>query len=176
MYKFTVTNFTPKQLGRYKTLRFIFNFAGWFSVACIAIPFTFSILTDFINRVFYVDISLDFPMFGIIVFALVLWLVLRSFVANRCFNCFKFNGLKEISETVVSDWSKYGVEKSKRDITQIMAIKQMKCNKCGFECQQITLRTGNLDGIGRMSRDIKRGGKTRLKGENYTSWWRRNKS
>jgi hypothetical protein len=53
--------------------------------------------------------------------------------------------------------------------------KQMKCKKCGFECEQITTRTGSTDGIARMSRDIKRGGKPRLKGESYTSWWRRNK-
>ncbi len=177
MYKFTETNFTPKQLQRYKTLRFIYNFAGWFAVACIVLPFAFTILSYFIKDVFYVDISIDFPILGTIVFALVIWFVLRNFVENRCLNCFKYNGLLENSETIVSDWSKYGVEKTKIDTggLQVMAVKQMKCKKCEFSCEQITTRTGSTDGIAQMSRDIKRGGKARLKGENYTSWWRRNK-
>ena len=64
MYKFTETNFTPKQLQRYKTLRFIYNFAGWFAVACIVLPFAFTILSYFIKDVFYVDISIDFPILG----------------------------------------------------------------------------------------------------------------
>jgi hypothetical protein len=175
MYKFTETNFTPKQLQRYKNLRFTYNFAGWFAVICILLPFAFTTLAYFINGAFYVDISIDFPILGIIVFALVLWFILRNYAANRCFNCLKYNGLIQTSETIVSDWSKYGVEKTKIDTVQIMAVKQLKCKKCGFECEQITTRTGSLDGIGRMSRDIKQGGKARLKEENYTSWWRRNK-
>jgi len=177
MYKFTDTHFTPAQRRNYTSLRFLYNFAGWFAVASIVLPFVFVSINYFMEGVFYRGISVKIPWFWIIVGALVLWLVLRRFTSNRCLNCFKFNALVEQSETIVSDWSKYGVEMTKIDKggLQVMAVKQMKCKKCGFECQQITTRTGSTDGIGRMSRTIKQGGKSRLKGETYTSWWRRNK-
>jgi hypothetical protein len=111
----------------------------------------------FVKDVAYVDISIDIPVFGVIVTGVILWFLLRWFVANRCINCFKSNALEEQSETIVSDWSKYGVEMTKIDKggLQVMAVKQLKCKKCGFECQQITTRTGSTDGIGRMSRTIK---------------------
>jgi hypothetical protein len=177
MYKFTDTNFTPAQRRNYTFLRFLYNFAGWFAVASIVLPFVFVSINYFMEGVFYKDISVKIPWFWIIIGALVLWVVLRGFTSNRCLNCFKFNALEEQSETIVSDWSKYGLEKTKIDKggLQIMAVKQLKCKKCAFECQQITTRTGATNGIARMSRDIKRGGKSRLSGETYTSWWRRNK-
>jgi hypothetical protein len=118
----------------------------------------------FVKDVAYVDISIDVPVLGIIVTGLILWFLLRWFVANRCINCFKSNALEEQSEKII------GNERLILNVT-----KQMKCKKCGFECEQFTTRTGSTDGIARMSRDIKRGGKPRLKGESYTSWWRRNK-
>jgi hypothetical protein len=177
MYKFTDSNFTPKQKRNYKILRFMFNWAGWLVIACVVLPVLYELLAYFVKGVAYVDISIDIPVFGVIVTGVILWFLLRWFVANRCINCFKSNALEEQSETIVSDWSKYGVEMTKIDKggLQVMAVKQLKCKKCGFECQQITTRTGSTDGIGRMSRDIKQGGRSRLKGESYTSWWRRNK-
>ena len=177
MYKFTDSNFTPKQKRNYKILRFMFNSAGWLAIACVVLPVLYELLAMFVKDVAYVDISIDIPVLGVIVTGVILWFLLRWFVANRCINCFKSNALEEQSETIVSDWSKYGVEMTKIDKggLQVMAVKQLKCKKCGFECQQITTRTGSTDGIGRMSRDIKQGGKSRLKGESYTSWWRRNK-
>ena len=177
MYKFTDSNFTPKQKRNYKILRFMFNSAVWLAIACLVLPVSYELLAMFVKDVAYVDIYVDIPVLGVIGTGVILWFLLRWFVAKRCINCFKSNALEEQSETIVSDWSKYGVEMTKIDKggVQVMAVKQLKCKKCGFECQQITTRTGSTDGIGRMSRDIKQGGKSRLKGESYTSWWRRNK-
>lgn len=118
----------------------------------------------FVKDVAYVDISIDLPVLGIIVTGIILWFLLIWFVANRCINCFKSNALEEQSEKIFGN-----------ELLILNVTKQMKCKKCGFECEQITTRTGSTDGIARMSRDIKRGGKPRLKGESYTSWWRRNK-
>lgn len=163
MYKFTDTHFNPKQKRNYKILRVMYNFAGWFALACLILPFAYDLLAMFIKDVTYTDISVDLPTFWIIVFALVLWFVLRWFAANRCINCFSTNSLEEQSEKITGN-----------ERLILIVTKQMKCKKCGFECEQITTRTGSTDGIGRMSRDINRGGKSRLKGESYTSWWRRN--
>jgi hypothetical protein len=164
MYKFTDTNFNSKQKRNYKILRLMFNWAGWLAIACLVLPVSYELLAMFVKDVAYVDISIDLPVLGIIVTGIILWFLLRWFVANRCINCFKSNALEEQSEKII------GNERLILNVT-----KQMKCKKCGFECEQITTRTGSTDGIARMSRDIKRGGKPRLKGESYTSWWRRNK-
>jgi hypothetical protein len=164
MYKFTDTNFNSKQKRNYKILRLMFNWAGWLAIACLVLPVSYELLAMFVKDVAYVDISIDVPVLGIIVTGLILWFLLRWFVANRCINCFKSNALEEQSEKIIGN---------ERLILNV--AKQMKCKKCGFECEQITTRTGSTDGIARMSRDIKRGGKPRLKGESYTSWWRRNK-
>jgi hypothetical protein len=108
---------------------------------------------------------------------LVFWGFSRVFVANRCLNCFKY-GLKVSSEQTYQDaasWMKFGVVKGNYNVLQLLVVQQVQCKKCGFECERITQRPGSTDGIGGMARDIKRGGKSRLKGESYTSWWRRNK-
>lgn len=164
MYKFTDTNFNSKQKRNYKILRLMFNWAGWLAIACLVLPVSYELLAMFVKDVAYVDISIDVPVLGIIVTGLILWFLLRWFVANRCINCFKSNALEEQSEKIIGN-----------ELLILNVAKQMKCKKCGFECEQITTRTGSTDGIARMSRDIKRGGKPRLKGESYTSWWRRNK-
>jgi hypothetical protein len=164
MYKFTDTHFTPAQRRNYTFLRFLYNFAGWFAVASIVLPFVFVSINYFMEGVFYKGISVKIPWFWIIVGALVLWLVLRRFTSNRCLNCFKFNALEEQSEKILGN-----------ELLTLNVAKHMKCKKCGFECEQISQRGGSHEGIGRMSRTIKQGGKTRLKGETYTSWWRRNK-
>jgi hypothetical protein len=175
MYKFTDSNFTPTQRRNYTFLRFLYNFAGWFAVASIVLPFVFVSINYFMEGVFYKGISVKIPWFWIIVGALVLWLVLRGFTSNRCLNCFKFGSLEQKEERSESDWSKYGITKSRSDVLILLIITKRQCKKCGFECEQISQRTGGYEGIGRMSRTIKQGGKTRLKGETYTSWWRRNK-
>ena len=164
MYKFTDTNFNSKQKRNYNILRLMFNWAGWLAIACLVLPVSYELLAMFVKDVAYVDISIDVPVLGIIVTGLILWFLLRWFVANRCINCFKSNALEEQSEKIIGN-----------ELLILNVTKQMKCKKCGFECEQITTRTGSTDGIARMSRDIKRGGKPRLKGESYTSWWRRNK-
>lgn len=164
MYKFTDTNFNSTQKRNYKILRLMFNWAGWLAIACLVLPVSYELLAMFVKDVAYVDISIDVPVLGIIVTGLILWFLLRWFVANRCINCFKSNALEEQSEKIIGN-----------ELLILNVAKQMKCKKCGFECEQITTRTGSTDGIARMSRDIKRGGKPRLKGESYTSWWRRNK-
>jgi hypothetical protein len=164
MYKFTDTNFNSKQKRNYKILRLMFNWACWLAIACLVLPVSYELLAMFVKDVAYVDISIDVPVLGIIVTGLILWFLLRWFVANRCINCFKSNALEEQSEKIFGN-----------ELLILNVTKQMKCKKCGFECEQITTRTGSTDGIARMSRDIKRGGKPRLKGESYTSWWRRNK-
>jgi hypothetical protein len=164
MYKFTDTNFNSKQKRNYKILRLMFNWAGWLAIACLVLPVSYELLAMFVKDVAYVDISIDLPVLGIIVTGIILWFLLRWFVANRCINCFKSNALEEQSEKIIGN-----------ELLILNVTKQMKCKKCGFECEQITTRTGSTDGIARMSRDIKRGGKPRLKGESYTSWWRRNK-
>jgi len=142
----------------------MFNWAGWLAIACLVLPVSYELLAMFVKDVAYVDISIDLPVLGIIVTGIILWFLLRWFVANRCINCFKSNALEEQSEKIIGN-----------ELLILNVTKQMKCKKCGFECEQITTRTGSTDGIARMSRDIKRGGKPRLKGESYTSWWRRNK-
>ena len=164
MYKFTDSNFTPKQKRNYKILRLMFNWAGWLAIACVVLPFSYELLAMFVKDVAYVDISIDIPVFGVIVTGVILWFLLRWFVANRCINCFKSNALEEQSEEITGN-----------EIMILNVSKQMKCKKCGFECEQLTQRTGSYEGIGRMSRTIKQGGRSRLKGESYTSWWRRNK-
>ncbi len=164
MYKFTDTHFTPAQRRNYKFLRFLFNFAGWLAVASIVLPFIYVSITYFLEGAFYYYISYQIPWFGIIVGALVLWVLLRGFTSNRCLNCFRFNALEEQSEKILGN-----------ELLILNVVKHMKCKKCGFECEQISQRTGSYEGIGRMSRTIKQGGKPRLKGESYTSWWRRNK-
>ena len=164
MYKFTDSNFTPKQKRNYKILRFMFNWAGWLVIACVVLPVLYELLAYFVKGVAYVDISIDIPVFGVIVTGVILWFLLRWFVENRCINCFKSNALEEQSEEITGN-----------EIMILNVSKQMKCKKCGFECEQLTQRTGSYEGIGRMSRTIKQGGKPRLKGESYTSWWRRNK-
>jgi hypothetical protein len=164
MYKFTDSNFTPTQRRNYTFLRFLYNFAGWFAVASIVLPFVFVSINYFMEGVFYKGISVKIPWFWIFIGALVLWLVLRGFTSNGCLNCFKFNALEEQSEKILGN-----------ELLTLNVAKHMKCKKCGFECEQISQRTGGYEGIGRMSRTIKQGGKTRLKGETYTSWWRRNK-
>ena len=164
MYKFTDTKFNSKQKRNYKILRLMFNWAGWLAIACLVLPVSYELLAMFVKDVAYVDISIDLPVLGIIVTGIILWFLLRWFVANRCINCFKSNALEEQSEKIIGN-----------ELLILNVTKQMKCKKCGFECEQITTRTGSTDGIARMSRDIKRGGKPRLKGESYTSWWRRNK-
>jgi hypothetical protein len=128
-----------------------------------------------LEGLFYKGISVKIPWFWIFIGALVLWLVLRGFTSNRCLNCFKFGSLEQKEERSESDWSKYGITKSRSDVLILLIITKRQCKKCGFECEQISQRTGGYEGIGRMSRTIKQGGKTRLKGETYTSWWRRNK-
>ena len=142
----------------------MFNSAGWVVIACLVLPFSYELLAMFVKDVAYVYISIDIPVLGVIVTGVILWFLLRWFVAKRCINCFKSNALEEQSEKITGN-----------EIMILSVSKQLKCKKCGFECQQITTRTGSTDGIGRMSRDIKQGGKSRLKGESYTSWWRRNK-
>jgi hypothetical protein len=164
MYKFTDSKFTPKQKRNYKILRFMFNWAGWLVIACVVLPFSYELLAMFVKDVAYVDISIDIPVFGVIVTGVILWFLLRWFVANRCINCFKSNALEEQSEEITGN-----------EIMILNVSKQMKCKKCGFECEQLTQRTGSYEGISRMSRTIKQGGRSRLKGESYTSWWRRNK-
>jgi hypothetical protein len=164
MYKFTDSNFTPKQKRNYKILRLMFNWAGWLAIACVVLPFSYELLAMFVKDVAYVDISIDIPVFGVIVTGVILWFLLRWFVANRCINCFKSNALEEQSEEITGN-----------EIMILNVSKQMKCKKCGFECEQLTQRTGSYEGISRMSRTIKQGGRSRLKGESYTSWWRRNK-
>lgn len=174
MYKFIDTNFTTGQLRNYKRLRFLFDFAGWFAIGSIVLGFTLSIFESFLYELFYIRLPFEVPKFWIIVFALVLWVVLRVFT-QRCLNCLKFNSLEGKEEKIEGDWSKYGLIKSKYDVLQILVVTKKKCKKCGFECVQISQRTGSYEGIGRMSRIIKQGGKPRIKGETYTSWWRRNK-
>ena len=142
----------------------MFNSAGWVVIACVVLPFSYELLAMFVKDVAYVDISIDVPVLGVIVTGVILWFLLRWFVANRCINCFKSNALEEQSEEITGN-----------EIMILNVSKQMKCKKCGFECEQLTQRTGSYEGIGRMSRTIKQGGKPRLKGESYTSWWRRNK-
>ncbi len=164
MYKFTDTNFNSKQKRNYKILRLMFNWAGWLGIACLVLPVSYELLAMFVKDVAYVDISIDVPVLGIIVTGLILWFLLRWFVANRCINCFKSNALEEQSEKIIGN-----------ELLILNVAKQMKCKKCGFECEQLTQRTGSYEGISRMSRTIKQGGKPRLKGESYTSWWRRNK-
>ena len=164
MYKFTDSNFTPKQKRNYKILRLMFNWAGWLAIACVVLPVLYELLAMFVKDVAYVDISIDIPVLGVIVTGVILWFLLRWFVANRCINCFKSNALEEQSEEITGN-----------EIMILNVSKQMKCKKCGFECEQLTQRTGSYEGIGRMSRTIMQGGKPRLKGESYTSWWRRNK-
>jgi len=152
MYKFTDTNFTSTQKRNYKILRVIYNFAGWFAAACLILPFAYDLLAMFIKDVTYKDISVDLPTFWIIVFALVLWFVLRWFAANRCINCFSSNALEEQSEKIT------GSERLILNVT-----KQMKCKKCGYECEQLTQRTGNYEGIGRMAREKRKKEQERFK-------------
>jgi hypothetical protein len=142
----------------------MFNWAGWLVIACVVLPFSYELLAMFVKDVAYVAISIDIPVFGVIVTGVILWFLLRWFVANRCINCFKSNALEEQSEEITGN-----------EIMILNVSKQMKCKKCGFECEQLTQRTGSYEGISRMSRTIKQGGRSRLKGESYTSWWRRNK-
>jgi len=175
MYRFVDKDFTPVQRRNYKLMRFLFNFAGWFAAACLVLPFIMVFITSFLKEVFFLNLSNNIPWFWIFVGALVLWLVLRGFTSNRCLNCFKFGALMQKEEKIESDWSKYGITKSRYDVVILLIITKKQCKKCGFECEQISRRTGNLEGIGRMSKTIKQGGKPRLNGESYTSWWRRNK-
>ncbi len=179
MYKFTDTNFTPKQKRNYKFLGLLYTLAGWFATACLLMPFGLVLLRGFLDDV--LDYEPNFPsddsMLQLFIGSLVFWGFSRVFVANRCLNCFKY-GLKVNSEQTYGDaesWKKFGVVKGKYNVLQLLVVQQVQCKKCGFECERITQRTGNYEGIGRMHRDIKKGGKPRLPGEDYTSWWRRNK-
>jgi hypothetical protein len=175
MFKFSDSKFSPTQRRNYKRLRFILNFSSFLTIALIVLPFAYEIFAMFVKDVSFTDISVDFPNLWMIVFALVIGYFLRKFAINRCLNCYQANALEEISESIANDWSKYGIEKTKSDAVMVLAVKQLKCTKCSFECEQLVVRTGHLSGIARMSRDIKRGGKARNKGESYTSWWRRNR-
>lgn len=164
MYNFINANFTPNQQRRFKTLAFVYNFAGWIAVASIILPFVYETLAYFFMGIAHIDISLDIPYLRVILFALVMRFVLRKLVANRCVNCLRSNALEEQSEKIMEN-----------ELLILNVAKQMKCKKCGFECEQLIQRTGSYEGIGRMSRTITQGGKSRQKGESYISWWRRNK-
>jgi hypothetical protein len=177
MYKYTDTDFTPKQNRNYKLLRFLYNIVGLIAGGSIVLPFVIFTLDYFLYGIFHIKISLEYPYFPTFICAIILLFITRKFT-NRCFECFKFNtwiekGVKEFLRAF--EWEKYGFQKTKSDTALLLVVKQLKCSKCGFECEQISQRTGHLDGIARMSRDIKKGGKQRLKGESYINWWRRNK-
>lgn len=126
------------------------------------LPFIYASITFFLEGVFYYHISFQIPWFWIFIGSLILWVALRGFTANRCLNCFKFGALEQIDEKSESDWSKYGITKSRSDALILLIVTKKKCKKCGFECEQISQRTGSYEGIGSMSRTIKKGGKTRL--------------
>jgi len=45
----------------------MFNSAGWVVIACLVLPFSYELLAMFVKDVAYVYISIDVPVFGVIV-------------------------------------------------------------------------------------------------------------
>ena len=98
MYKFTDTHFTPAQSRNYNFLRFLYNFAGWFAVASIVLPFVFVSINYFMEGVFYRGISVKIPWFWIIIGALVFRAI------------FIFSGIRLIKMTYLPAFELFGYQ------------------------------------------------------------------
>jgi hypothetical protein len=120
---------------------------------------------------FFLSIVLMFfiSFWIVIIGILQLWII--QLLSFRCVNC--LSNSKDLLEEKAVNHTDYGL---KRSPTQILFLQTYKCKKCGFNWENLVERTGHLDGISSMSRDIKNGGKSRMKGESYYNWWKRNKN
>ena len=147
---FITNSFTNAQLKKYKFLSAITYISQFILIISIVLVF--------------------FTSFWIVIIGILqLWIV--KSLTFRCVNC--FSNSKVMEDERIVDHAKYDM---KRSPTQILLLQAYKCNKCNFRWENLVERTGHIEGIGRMSKDIKSGGKSRMKGESYTNWWRRNKS
>jgi hypothetical protein len=142
--------FTNSQLKKYQILSAIAIISQLLLIVSIVLIFFFS--------------------FWIVIIGILQLLIVQRFTF-LCVNCLSYS--KVLIEEKPVNHSDYML---KRSPTQILFLQTYKCKKCDFNWENLVERTGHLDGIATMSRDIKTGGKSRMKGESYLSYWRRSKS
>ena len=134
--------------------------------------YRFFTLSSLISKgLFFLSIILCFfTSFWIVVIGIIQMWIINSLVLS-CVNC--LSNKTDITDEKQVEYLDY---KFKRSSPVMVLIKQThKCRKCDFTWNNLFERTGHLDGIGKMSKDIKNGGKSRFKGESYINWWKRNK-
>lgn len=142
-------NFTNSQLKKYQMLSAIVIISQLLLLVSIVLMFYFS--------------------FWILIIGILQILIVQRFTF-LCVNCLSYS--KVLIEEKLVNYTDYML---KRSPTQILYLQSYKCKKCNFIWGNLVERTGHLDGIATMSRDIKKGGKSRMKGESYYNYWKRSK-